>query len=43
MDQVKQKKAGINYENVYKKFIEYCNSFKGKINLCSLSLGGILS
>ena len=33
----------INYENVYKKFIEYCNSFKEKINLCGLSLGGILS
>ena len=33
----------INYENIYKTFCDYCNSFKEKINLCGLSLGGILS
>ena len=33
----------INYKNVYKTFSDYCNSFKEKINLCGLSLGGILS
>ena len=33
----------INYKNIYKTFSDYCNSFKEKINLCGLSLGGILS
>ena len=33
----------INYENIYRTFCDYCNSFKEKINLCGLSLGGILS
>lgn len=33
----------INYKNIYKTFTDYCNSFKEKINLCGLSLGGILS
>ena len=33
----------INYENIYRTFCDYCNSFKEKINLCGLSLGGLLS
>ncbi|HJJ16161.1 MAG TPA: alpha/beta hydrolase [Clostridiaceae bacterium] len=33
----------VNYENMYKTFADYCNSFKEKLNLCGLSLGGILS
>ena len=33
----------INYENIYRTFADYCDSFKDKINLCGLSLGGILS
>lgn len=33
----------INYENIYRTFCDYCNSFKEKLNLCGLSLGGILS
>jgi len=31
------------YENVYSAFVKYCDNFSGKINLCGLSLGGILS
>lgn len=37
------KNSDINYENLYKAFVDYCNSFKEKINLCGLSLGGILA
>ena len=33
----------INYENIYRTFCDYCNSFKEKLNLCGLSLGSILS
>ena len=33
----------INYENIYRTFCDYCNSFKEKLNLCGLSLGGLLS
>lgn len=33
----------INYENIYRTFADYCDSFKDKINLCGLSLGGILA
>lgn len=33
----------LNYENVYKNFVEYCNFFDEKLNLCGLSLGGILA
>ena len=33
----------INYENMYKTFADYCNSFNDKINLIGLSLGGILA
>ena len=33
----------INYENIYRTFADYCDSFKDKINLCGLSLCGILA
>ena len=31
------------YNNLYASFIEYCNSNNDQINLCGLSLGGILA
>lgn len=33
----------VNYENMYRTFADYCNSFNEKINLVGLSLGGILA
>ncbi|MCI8700394.1 MAG: alpha/beta hydrolase [Clostridia bacterium] len=33
----------VNYENMYKTFADYCNSFNQKINLVGLSLGGVLA
>ena len=33
----------VNYDNMYKKFADYCNSFNEKINLVGLSLGGVLA
>ena len=33
----------INYENMYQAFLDYCNSFNEKVNLCRLSLGGLLA
>ena len=33
----------VNYENMYKTFADYCNSFNEKINLVGLSLGGVLA
>lgn len=33
----------VNYDNMYKTFADYCNSFKEKINLVGLSLGGVLA
>ncbi len=33
----------VNYDNMYKTFADYCNSFNEKINLVGLSLGGILA
>ena len=33
----------INYENMYQAFLDYCNSFNEKVNLCGLSLGGLLA
>lgn len=33
----------LNYDNLYKTFADYCNSFKEKINLIGLSLGGVLA
>lgn len=32
-----------SYYNLYSSFAEYCNNFDEKINLCGLSLGGILA
>lgn len=37
------KDTKINYYTLYKKFAEYCNSFNEQLNLCGLSLGGILA
>ena len=33
----------VNYENMYKTFTNYCNSFNEEINLVGLSLGGVLA
>lgn len=33
----------VNYENMYKAFANYCNSFNEEINLVGLSLGGVLA
>ena len=33
----------LTYENLYRNFADYCNSFGDKINLVGLSLGGILT
>ena len=33
----------INYENLYKGFSEYCDSISEPLDLCGLSLGGILA
>lgn len=33
----------VSYSNLYSQFREYCNKIDGKINLCGLSLGGILA
>ena len=38
---IKEKK--MNYENLYNAFSDYCNNKKEKLNLCGLSLGGILA
>ena len=32
-----------SYYNLYSAFSEYCNKIDGKINLCGISLGGILA
>lgn len=32
-----------SYHNLYNSFAEYCNQIDGKIDLCGLSLGGILA
>lgn len=32
-----------NYDNLYYSFVKYCNNIDGKIDLCGLSLGGILA
>ena len=32
-----------NYNNLYSQFVKYCNKIDEKINLCGLSLGGILA
>ena len=33
----------IDYNTLFKNFIDYCNSFDEQINLCGLSLGGLLA
>ena len=33
----------LSYENLYRIFVDYCNSFKEKLNIVGLSLGGILT
>ena len=37
------KNEKINYTTMFQKFADYCNSFDDKLNLCGLSLGGILA
>ena len=32
-----------SYTNLYSSFVEYCNKIDGQIELCGLSLGGILA
>ena len=32
-----------DYDTLYKHFVNYCNGFDEKLNLCGLSLGGILA
>ena len=32
-----------SYTNLYASFVEYCNKIHGQINLCGLSLGGLLA
>ena len=32
-----------SYDNLYNSFVEYCNKIDGKVDLCVLSLGGILA
>lgn len=29
-----------DYDTLYKQFVNYCNGFDEKLNLCGLSLGG---
>ncbi|TCK92684.1 pimeloyl-ACP methyl ester carboxylesterase [Natranaerovirga hydrolytica] len=33
----------VTYENLYDAFAEYCNNISGPLNLCGLSLGGVLA
>lgn len=33
----------VNYSNLYDGFIRYCGGFPEKLNICGLSLGGILA
>ena len=37
------KNNSIEYKTMYDAFSNFCNSQKGKLNLCGISLGGILS
>lgn len=36
-------KKEASYHNLYSSFVEYFNKINGKIDLCGISLGGILS
>lgn len=33
----------VNYSNLYEGFVEFCSGFSEKLNICGLSLGGILA
>ena len=33
----------VSYDNLYASFVKYCNDIESKIDLCGLSLGGILA
>lgn len=33
----------VNYSNLYEKFVKYCDEFSQPLNICGLSLGGILA
>lgn len=33
----------VNYSNLYEGFVKYCGGFPEKLNICGLSLGGILA
>ena len=33
----------VNYQNLYKAFTNFCNQIPGPIDLCGLSLGGVLA
>ena len=33
----------MDYATLFNEFSDYCNGFEGKLNLCGLSLGGILA
>lgn len=35
--------GAINYANLYRAFFEYCNRYSEPLNLCGLSLGGVLA
>lgn len=37
------KNEKIDYTTMFQKFADYCNSFDDKLNLCGLSIGGILA
>ena len=32
-----------DYQNIFSSFSDFCNNQEGKLNLCGLSLGGILA
>lgn len=36
-------KKEASYQNLYSSFADYCNNIDGKIDLCGISLGGILA
>lgn len=33
----------VNYSNLYEGFVKYCDNFSERLNICGLSLGGILA
>lgn len=35
--------GSLTYDNLYKSFKNYCNNFSEPLNLCGLSLGGVLA